>query len=72
MAHVTPVRPNIPLLVSGIVALALAVLMPVALMDFGHPDMTFAFWSILMVLIGIYGIVGTILGLATLIPGIPR
>lgn len=72
MAHVTPVTPNIPLLGSGVVSLVIAILLGVFALDFAHPDMTFAFFAIVMVVTGVYGLMGTILGLSTLIPGIDR
>lgn len=72
MAQVTPVTPNIPLLGSGILALLVGVALPVFVMDFAHPDLVFAGFAIVMVLIGIYGIVATLLGLATVLPGVSR
>lgn len=72
MAHVNPVRPNIPLLGSGVVSLILGAVIPAFAMDFSHPDMTFAFLAMAMLLFGIYGIVGTLAGLASVIPGVAR
>lgn len=72
MAHANPVKPNVPLLVSGVISAIVGVSLPVFVMDWGHPDMTFAAASVAMVLFVLYGVVGIFAGLATVIPGIAR
>lgn len=72
MAHANPVKPNVPLLVSGLISLAIGVALPAYVMDWGHPDAAFAVSSIAMVLLVLYGLVGTLGGLATIVPGISR
>lgn len=72
MAHANPVKPNVPLLVSGLISAIIGVSLPMFVMDWGHPDMTFAFCAVAMVLFGLYGIVGVLGGLATIVPGISR
>jgi hypothetical protein len=72
MEHAKPVTPNVPLLVSGLISGIVGVALPVFVMDWGAPDMGFAFAAVAMVLLILYGVVGIFAGLATVIPGISR
>lgn len=72
MTEPRPVARSLPLLASGVVSLALGGLVFGA-MDFGaKPGATFAVAAIALLLLIVWGIVGTVLGLATVVPGISR